>query len=115
VTATPEQCLAGVQPEGLDSLAPVLKATLALDYDLAALTESDQRAAISQLEHAMMGYWLRMGEMDLQLDVAICIHPENWMYEVDIYTVEGDQQLRSELHAFVKQTLAYTPPVNALD
>ena len=104
-----------MQPEGLDSLAPTLQAMLALDYDLAALMESGQRVSISSLDHAAMGYWLRMGEMDLQLDLFICVHPENWMYEVDVFTAEGDQQLRSELHAFVKQTLVYTPPVNALD
>lgn len=115
VTATPEQCLAGVQAEGLASLAPTLQTTLAKDYDLAAMMEDDQRAMVSQQEHALMGYWLRMGELDLQLDVMVCVHPDNWMYEVDVYTAEGDQKTRSELHAFVTQTLVYTPPVNALD
>lgn len=115
ITATPEQCLAGVEAKGLASLAPALQATLAMDYDVAALMESDQFVTVSSLEHALMGYWLRMGELDQQLDIMICIHPENWMYEIDLFTAEGNQQLRSELHAFVKQTLVYTPPVNALD
>lgn len=115
VTATPEQCLAGVEAEGLASMAPTFETTLAKDFDLAVCMESDQYATISQLEHALMGYWLRMGEMDLQLDLMVCVHPDNWLYEVDIFTAEGNQQVRSELYAFVTQTLVYTPPVNALN
>ena len=115
VTATPEQCLTGVQPEGLVTLAPTFQEVFEKEFDLSFCLEDDQRATISGEEHALLGYWLRMGEMDLQLDLMLCIHPASWMYEVDIYTAEGNQDVRSDLYAFASQSLIYTPPVNALE
>lgn len=115
VTATPEQCLAGVQPEGLITMAPTFEEVFSKEFDLAFCLQDDERALISGENHALMGYWLRMGDMDVQLDLMLCVHPADWMYEVDLYVAEGNQQLRSELYAYVLQTLVYTPPVNALD
>ena len=88
---------------------------MAQDYDVAVCMEPDERTVISGVEHALMGYWLRMGELDLYLDLMVCVQEDDWIYEVDLYAAEGDQDTRMALHAFVAQSLVYTPPVNGLE
>lgn len=114
VSASPMEGLAGMQPEELALMGPALQESMARDYDLALCMADDQRTFISGQDHALMGYWLRTEELDLQLDLMICVC-EGWLYEVDVYTVEGNQDMRSTLHAFTSQSLVYTPPVNGLE
>lgn len=110
-----EEGLKGATPEGLSRLAPIIEDSLKERYELAVCMDPDARTIIDSREHALMGYWLRQGDMDVQLDLMVCVHEDNWMYEVDVFSAEGNQEVRALLHAYVAQTLQYTPPVNGLE
>lgn len=107
--------LKGAKPENLSRMAPIIEKSLKERYDLAVCMEPDAKTVVNDREHALMGYWLRQGEMDLQLDLMVCVHEAGWMYEVDVFAAEGDQDVRALLHAYVMQTMQYTPPENALE
>ena len=57
--------------------------------------------------HSLLGYWVRSGECNFQLDVAACVIGEDWLCEVDILTVDADTDVRAELHTLVGLTLQY--------
>jgi hypothetical protein len=58
---------------------------------------------------------MRSGDADVQLDVLAAVLEDAWLYEVDLYTNNGNQEQRMLWHSFITQTLRYTPLVNALD
>lgn len=99
---------------GREAHSGEMKKTLAQAYDLSMCMEPDERTVISGEEHVLTGYWLRMGELDLQLDHMVCTLEDGWRYEVSVYSAEGAQDVRAALHAFV-QSLLYTPPINGLE
>ena len=100
--------------DDLAALADSLAKSMSQTYDLAVCVDGDERVWISDQEHALMGFWLRMGEMDLQLDLMVCVY-QGWLYEVDVYSFEGNQDARLLLHSCVSQQTTYTPPVNGLE
>lgn len=102
-----EEEFAGATPQMLQKLAEPIRQSLADRYGIAIALGADGLTTISQREHAFLGYWLRSGECDVQLDVLGCVIGEDWLCEVDIYIVDGDQELRSKLHSLVAQTLCY--------
>ena len=79
------------------------------------LLSNSETTVISGKEHAWLGYWLRSGEADVQLDVMASVLDDAWLYEVDIFTHEGDQNLRALLLTLVSQTMQYKPLTNALE
>lgn len=114
VSATEAQELDGMKPEELVLMAQSIQQNMAEEYDVAAFMGTDQNMWLSDQEHAFMGYWLRMGEMDLLLDLMVCVHG-GWLYEVDVYAAEANQDVRTTLHAYTSQSIVYTPPVNGLE
>ena len=114
VSATRMEELSGMKPDQLSMMAEAIEESMAQEYDLAVLMTVGERMWISNQEHALLGYWLRAGETDMQLDLMICVC-DGWLYEVDVYAAEGDQEVRGTLHAYASQSMVYTPPVNALE
>ena len=103
-----EERFADATPEMLVKLAESIRRTLHERYGIAIVLASDERATLSRIEHARLGYWLRSEECNVQLDVLACVTAGDWLCEVDLYTVDGDQTLRTILQALVAQTLRYT-------
>jgi len=103
-----EESFAGATPEQLVKLAEPIRQSLSERYGIAVTLSADNRVTISRLEHACLCYWLRSEECNLQLDVLACVTGENWLCEVDVFTVDGDQTVRSILQSLVAQTLRYT-------
>lgn len=114
IFASQEEDFRGATPEQLCMLAGAIERTLGERFDLAACLANDERVEISGLEHALLGYWIRSGELDLMLDIMASVIEDDWLYEVDIYASEGNQNMRTVLHSFVRQTMIYTPPQNGL-
>jgi len=106
--------MAGFTPERLASVSDALASSMGDFHDLALCMDADERAWISDYEHALMGFWLRKAEMDMQLDLMVCTAGD-WLYEVDVYSFEGDQDVRMLLHSFAGRGITYTPPVNGLE
>jgi len=102
-----EESFAGATLEQLAALAQPITASLQERFGTALCLAADERAWIGGREHTLIGYWLRSGECDVQLDIAACVLGEDWLCELDIYTVGGDQELRAQLHTLMGQTLVY--------
>ena len=103
-----EPSFSGATPDMLCSLAEPIRQSLAERFGLAMTLVSDGRQIIDEKEHSLLTYWVRSGECDFQLDVMAVVVGEDWLCEADVYTVDGDQQLRQVLHALVAQHLHYT-------
>ena len=104
-----------VTPDQLRQLAVPIRQSLAERFDIALLLSADQRAVISGKEHAHLTYWLRSGEVNTQLDILAAVLDDAWLYEVDLYVHDGDQNVRSLWQRYLVQSTVYTPLVNALD
>lgn len=102
-----EENFAGATPDMLQTLAEPIRESLTDRYGIAISLGVNEHVSISQRDHAFLGYWLRCGECDVQLDALACVIGEDWLCEVDIHVVDGDQTLRSMLHSLVAQTLCY--------
>ena len=114
IFASQEETFRGAAPEKLSTLAQPILNLLNEKFDFAACLADNERAEISCTEHALLGYWIRSGELDLMLDIMASVIEDDWLYEVDIYAAEGNQNMRTVLHSFVRQTMIYTPPQNGL-
>lgn len=114
IFASQEETFRGAAPEKLSTLAQPILNLLNEKFDFAACLADNERVEISCTEHALLGYWIRSGELDLMLDIMASVIEDDWLYEVDIYAAEGNQNMRTVLHSFVRQTMIYTPPQNGL-
>lgn len=103
-----EASFAGATPDMLCALAEPIRQSLAERFGLAMTLVNNDRQIIDEKEHSLLTYWVRSGECDLQLDVMATVVGEDWLCEADIYTVDGDQQLRQMLHALIIRHLHYT-------
>ncbi len=115
IFASQEENFRGATVEQLASLAQPIGQSLAGKFDVAMLLSNSETTVISGKEHAWLGYWLRSGEADVQLDVMASVLDDAWLYEVDIFTHEGDQNMRALLLTLVSQTMQYNPLTNALE
>lgn len=115
VTATEAGRFAGWSAQQMADIAPAIAHSLSDRYEAVLPLGAQGDEQLSGLPHALMGYWLRQGKMDVQLDILACVTEEGWLYEADLFTLSGDQALRAYLHIFLAQTLVYTPPVNGLN
>lgn len=100
--------------DALLSQAEAIRGTLEAEYGLALCLEEAGTETISNTENALLTYWVRTGEMNFLLDVMAC-QVDGWLYEVDVYTADGDPQTQQTLWNWLVPTLRYTPPANALD
>lgn len=114
IFASQEETFRNVTPAGLCALAGPIESNLQERFGYASCMASDMRVQLAGEEHGHIGYWLRTGELDLMLDILGCVIEGNWLYEVDVYASEADQEVRSMLHSYLQQTLIYTPPANGL-
>lgn len=112
--ASQEEAFRDVTADQLAQLAQPIQQTLSEKFDAALLLSADEQSVISGKRHAWLGYWLRAGEMDVQLDVLAAVLDNAWLYEVDLYTHGNDQQQRSLWYTLITQTMQYTPLTNAL-
>jgi len=115
IFASREEDFAGVTADQLKLLAEPIGESLAERFDVAFLLGLEDRAVISGHEHAWLTYWLRSGEADVQLDVIAAVLDDAWLYEVDIYTHDGNQEQRTLWYLYLTQSLLYTPLENALE
>lgn len=113
ITALPNGGLA-LDRDALLSLAQVIRAALEEEYGLALCLDDAGAETISGLEHAALTYWVRAGEMNVLLDVLAC-ETDGWLYEVDVYAADGDPEAHDTLWDWLMPTLAYHPPMNALE
>lgn len=115
IFASQEESFRDVTVEQLLSLAYPIQQSLAEKFDAVLPLQADQTAVISGQKHAWLTYWLRTGEANAQLDVLASVLEDAWLYEVDLYAHDGDQEQRMLWYTLLTQTLRYTPLVNALD
>lgn len=115
ITASEAGNFAGWSADRLLSIVPALTQSIAGRYEVALPLGAQAEEWVSGRRHALMGFWLREGETDMQLDILACATEEGWLYEADLFTLSGDQDLRAYLHTFVAQTLEYFPPENGLN
>ena len=94
--------------------AQAIRQALEAEYGLALCLEEAGSETISGVEQALLTYWVRTGEMNFLLDLMIC-QVDGWLYEVDVYTADGDPQTQETLWNWLVPTLRYTPPANALE
>ncbi len=113
--ASQEEKFRDVTAEQLATLAQPIGQSLAGKFDVAMCLSASETAIISGNEHAWLGYWLRNGEADVQMDALAAVLEDAWLYEVDIFIHEGDQNLRALLLTLVSQTMQYSPLSNALE
>lgn len=112
--ASQEEAFRDITADQLAQLAQPIQQTLSEKFDAALLLSAEEQSIISGKRHAWLGYWLRAGEMDVQLDVLAAVLDNAWLYEVDLYTHGNDQQQRSLWYTLITQTMQYTPLTNAL-
>lgn len=112
--ASQEEAFRDVTADQLAQLAQPIQQTLSEKFDAALLLSAEEQSVISGKRHAWLGYWLRAGETDVQLDVLAAVLDNAWLYEVDLYTHGNDQQQRSLWYTLITQTMQYTPLTNAL-
>ena len=112
--ASQEENFRDITADQLAQLAQPIQQTLSEKFDAALLLSAEEQSIISGKRHAWLGYWLRAGEMDVQLDVLAAVLDNAWLYEVDLYTHGNDQQQRSLWYTLITQTMQYTPLTNAL-
>ena len=115
IFASQEESFRDVTVERLLMLAKPICQTLAQKFDAAYLLSGSEETQISGIGHSWLIYWLRSGEADAQLDVLAAVLDDAWLYEVDVFTHNGNQEQRTLWHTYLTQTLRYTPLVNALD
>ena len=115
IFAAQEEEFRDVTDEQLAALAQPIQQNLSEKFDVVLPLNVDDRALISGHKHAWLNYWMRSGDADVQLDVLAAVLEDAWLYEVDLYTHNGNQEQRMLWHSFITQTLRYTPLVNALD
>lgn len=115
IYASQEEDFRDVTADQLAMLAQPIQQNLAEKFDVVLPLSTDERALISGHKHAWLNYWLRSGDADVQLDVLAAVLDDAWLYEVDLYTHNGNQEQRMLWYSFMTQTLRYTPPENALD
>ena len=108
VSCSQEDFFAGATPENLCAMAEPIRLSLVERFGLAMTLVANDRQTIDGREHSLITYWVRSGECDLQLDVMATVVGENWLCEADIYTVDGDQELRRLMHALITQHLHFT-------
>ena len=112
--ASQEENFRDITADQLAQLAQPIQQTLSEKFDAALLLSAEEQSIISGKRHAWLGYWLRAGEMDVQLDVLAAVLDNAWLYEEDLYTHGNDQQQRSLWYTLITQTMQYTPLTNAL-
>lgn len=110
-----EESFRDATPEQLASLAQPIGQSLAERFDVAMCLSASETAIISGTEHAWLGYWLRNGETNVQMDALAAVLDDAWLYEVDIFIHGGNQELRALLLTLVSQTMYYSPLTNALE
>ena len=115
IFASQEENFRDATPEMLSTLGKPIESSLAERFGTALLLSANGTETLSGHEHAWLGYWLRAEELNLQMDILAAVLPDAWLYEVDIITAGGNQELRAMLYMFAAQTLHYTPLTNALD
>ncbi|MBR6572017.1 MAG: hypothetical protein IKK75_16340 [Clostridia bacterium] len=115
IFASREEAFAGMTADQLKLLAQPIRESLAERFDVAMLLDAEERAVVNGHEHAWLDYWLRSGETDVQLDVIAAVLDDAWLYEIDIYTHDGNQELRTLWYMYITQSILYTPLENALE
>lgn len=115
IFASQEENFRDATPDMLATLAKSIEGSLAERFGTAVCLASNERETIAGYEHAWLGYWLRAEELNLQMDILAAVLPDAWLYEIDLITAGGDQELRATLYMFAAQTLQYTPLTNALN
>lgn len=115
IFASQEESFRDTTVEQLAALAQPIQHSLAERYDVVLPLNVQDQAVISGQKHAWLTYWVRSGEADVQLDVLASVLDDAWLYEVDLFSHDGNQEQRMLWHTFITQTLRYTPMVNALD
>ena len=98
---------AGVTSEQLLYLGEPVQTSLQERFGHALLLAAQKDVRLAGQNHSLLGYWVRSGECNFQLDVAACVIGEDWLCEVDILTVDADTDVRAELHTLVGLTLQY--------
>lgn len=114
IFASQEESFRDVTTEQLALLAKPIEESLGGKFDLALCLASDEKTVVGGYEHAWLGYWLRNGEADVQLDALASVLEDAWLYEVDLFTHDGDQEKRALMMLFINQTMQYSPLTNAL-
>ena len=114
IFASQEESFRDVTVDQLAALAQPIQQTLAEKFDAVLPLNAEQRSVISGSKHAWLTYWVRNGETDVQMDVVASVLDDAWLYEVDLYTHDGNQETRMLWYTFITQTLRYTPLTNAL-
>lgn len=104
-----------VTADQLVQLAQPIQQSLSEKFDLVLPLNVNERAVISGHKHAWLTYWLRSGESDVQMDILAAVLDDAWLYEVDLYSHNGDQEQRTLWHTLLTSTLRYTPLTNALE
>jgi len=115
IFASQEEDFRDVTADQLAALAQPIQQTLAEKFDVALPLNVGERAVISGEKHAWLTYWLRSGEADVQLDVLAAVLDDAWLYEVDLFAHDGNQEQRMLWYTLITQTMQYTPLQNALD
>lgn len=115
IFASQEENFRDATPEMLSTLGKPIEESLAERFGTALLLSANGTEVLSGYEHAWLGYWLRTEELNLQMDILAAVLPDAWLYEIDIITAGGNQELRAMLYMFAAQTLQYTPLTNALN
>ena len=115
IFASQEEDFREVTADQLAALSLPIQQNLAEKFDAVLPLNVDERAVISGSNHAWLNYWLRSGEADVQLDILAAVLDDAWLYEVDLYTHNGNQEQRMLWYTLITQTMRYTPLQNALD
>jgi len=115
IFASQEEDFRDVTAYQLAGLAQPIQQSLAERFDAVLPLNAAQYAVISGEKHAWLNYWLRSGEADVQLDILAAVLDDAWLYEVDLYAHNGNQEQRLLWYTFITQTMRYTPLQNALD
>jgi len=115
IFASREEDFMGVTADQLLLLAQPIQQSLMDRFDIALLLSDSEQTMLSGHRHACLTYWLRNGNANVQLDVLAAVLDDAWLYEVDIYTHDGDQELRALWYTFINSSMIYTPLVNGLE
>ena len=115
VFAAQEEDFRDVTPDQLRTLANPIAQSLADRFDVALLLDDSETVSLSGHDHAALTYWVREGDANVQLDVLAAVLDDAWLYEVDLYTHNGEQDIRSLWSLFIRYTIDYTPLVNGVE
>ena len=99
----------GYTPRQFFSIAPGIASSLNEKFDHAMCLESDKTLTLSGLEHAILSFWMRDGEMNLRLDAVAAVEGDSTLREIDLLMpVQADSAAqRDRLLALLMQTLQY--------